>query len=84
MTKDKALMIEERINDATENAYKETAVIAEIGEIAENDFRVDVRPGKFNFGDSFHHIETIADISRGFGVHTYAVIENSMIYVKIF
>ena len=77
-------MIQERINNVTENAYKKTAVIAEIGEIAENDFRVDVRPDTFNVGDSFHKMEMIADIARGFSVHTYAVIEDGTIHVKIF
>ena len=84
MTKDKALIIQDRINDATENAYKETAVIAEIGEKAENDFRVDVSQDIFNVGDSFHKMEMIADIARELSVHTYAVIEDGTIHVKLF
>lgn len=84
MTKDKALMIQERINDARDNVYKPTAVIADISEMIENDYRVDVRPDKFNDGDSFHHIELIADIARGFNVHAYAEIVNNTIHVRLF
>lgn len=84
MTKDKALMIQERINTGIEQRYKPVAVIADIKEIAKNDFRVDVRPDRFNLGDAFHHIETIADVSRGFDVNTYAVIEDGVIHVKLY
>lgn len=84
MTKDKALMIQERINDGIEQRYKPAAVIADIAEIVENDFRVDVRPDRFNSGDAFHHIEMIADVSRGFDVHAYAVIEDGIIHVKLY
>lgn len=77
-------MILERINNARDNVYKPTAVIADISEITENDYRVDVRPDKLNDGDSFHHIGLIADIARGFNVNTYAVIEDGVIHVKFF
>ena len=84
MTKDKALMIQERINYGNEQNHKPTAVIADIEEMFENDFRVHVRPDELNEGDSFHQMELMTDIARGFYVHTYAVIEDGTIHVKIF
>ena len=84
MTKDKALMIQERINDGNKQRYKPTAVIADIEEMLENDFRVHVRPDGLNKGDSFHQMELITDIARGFYVHAFAVIVDGTIHVKIF
>ena len=84
MTKDKALMIRERINDGIEQRYKSTAVIADIEEMFKKDFCVHVRPDRFNEGDCFHQIELIADIARGFDVNAFAVIVDGTIHVKIF
>lgn len=88
MTKDKAQMILERINNESVNGYKPTAVIASIEELYEddyhNDYRIDVKPDIKNDGNSFHHIQLIADISRGFDVNAYAVIVNYTIHVRLF
>lgn len=87
MTKEKALMIQERINNGNHNKYKPTSVIAFIEEPIDNDYndyRIDVRPDIKNEGNSFHHIELVADISRGFDVHTYAVIEDDIIHVRLY
>lgn len=88
MTKDKAQMIQDRINNGNHNLYKSTAVIADIEELYEDeyekDYRIDVRPDIKNVGNSFHHIETIADIARGFDVHAYAVIVDNTIHVRLF
>lgn len=88
MTKDKAQMIQERINNGTHNMYKPTAVIAEIEELYEDDYetdyRIDVKPDTKNEGNSFHHIEVIADIARGFDVHAYAEIVDNIIHVRLF
>lgn len=88
MTKDKAQMILERINKKSENCYKPTAVIASIEEFGEddyeNDYRIDVKPDTKNEGNSFHHIELIADIARGFDVHAYAEIVDNIIHVRLF
>lgn len=88
MTKDKAQMILERINNESVNGYKPTAVIASIEELYEddyhNDYRIEVKPDIKNDGNSFHHIQLIADISRGFDVNAYAVIVNYTIHVRLF
>lgn len=88
MTKDKAQMILERINNGNNNAYKPTAVIAYIEEFYEDDYekdyRIDVRPDTKNEGNSFHHIGLIADIARGFDVNAYAVIVDNIIHVRLF
>lgn len=88
MTKDKAMMIQDRINNGNNNMYKPTAVIANIEEFGEddyeNDYRIDVRPDIKNEGNSFHHIPLIADIARGFDVHTYAAIVDNTIHVILF
>lgn len=81
-------MIQERINNGEHNNYKPTAVIAHIEEFFEdeyeNDYRIDVRPDRCNEGNSFHHIEMVADIARGFDVRTYAITEDDVIHVKLF
>lgn len=81
-------MIQERINNAHENVYKPTAVKAYIEELYEddyqNDYRIDVKPDIKNEGNSFHHIDLIADIARGFDVHTYAEIVDNIIHVRLF
>lgn len=81
-------MILERINNATDNVYKPTAVIAYIDELYEDDYetdyRIDVKPDTKNEGNSFHHIELIADIARGFDVHAYAEIVDNIIHVRLF
>lgn len=81
-------MILERINNDTVNAYKPTAVIASIEELYEdeyeNDYGIDVKPDIKNDGNSFHHIELIADITRGFDVHAYAEIVDNIIHVRLF
>ena len=68
--------------------YKPTAVIAEIEELYEDDYetdyRIDVKPDTKNEGNSFHHIEVIADIARGFDVHAYAEIVDNIIHVRLF
>ena len=88
MTKDKALMIQERINNGNHNTYKPTAVIADIEEFCEDDYekdyRIEVKPDTKNEGNSFHHIELIADIARGFDVHAYAEIVDNIIHVRLF
>lgn len=88
MTKEKAQMILERINNDTVNSYKPTAVIASIEETYEDDYqydyRIDVKPDIKNDGNSFHHIQLISDIARGFDVHTYAEIVNYTIHVRLF
>ena len=88
MTKDKAQMILERINNENENAYKPTAVIAYIEELYEDeyekDYRIDVKPDIKNNGNSFHHIQLIADIARGFDVHAYVEIVDNIIHVRLF
>ena len=86
MTKDKALMILDRINNESVNGYKPTAVIANIlyEDEYEKDYRIDVKPDTKNEGNSFHHIQLIADISRGFDVHAYAVIVDNIIHVRLF
>lgn len=84
MTKEKALLIQELINNKNGNQYEATSVIASIRELDENDFRVDVKPDRFNVGDTFYHIESIADIARAYDVDTYAVIEDDTIHVKLF
>ena len=88
MTKEQAQMIQERINNAHENVYKPTAVKAYIEEFDEDDYekyyRIDVRPDTKNEGNSFHHIDLIADIARGFDVHTYAEIVDNIIHVRLF
>lgn len=88
MTKDKALMIQERINNGNHNMYKPTTVIADIEEFCEDDYekdyRIEVKPDTKNEGNSFHHIELIADIARGFNVHAYAVIVDNIIHVRLF
>lgn len=88
MTKDKALMIVERINNGNHNGYELTAVIAYIEEFDEDDYekdyRIDVKPDTENEGNSFHHIQLIADISRGFNVNAYAVIVDNIIHVRLF
>lgn len=60
MTKDKALMIQDRINNGNHNSYKFAAVIADIEELYvddyKNDYRIDVKPDIKNDGNSFHHI----------------------------
>ena len=81
-------MIQERINNGTHNMYKPTAVIADIEEFCEDDYekdyRIEVKPDTKNEGNSFHHIEVIADITRGFDVHAYAVIVDNIIHVRLF
>lgn len=81
-------MILNRINDKSVNGYKPTAVIAYIEEFDEDDYekdyRIDVRPETKDNGNSFHHIQLIADISRGFDVNAYAVIVDNIIHVKLF
>lgn len=88
MTKDKAQMILDRINNGNHKMYKPTAVIAYIEEFYEddyqNDYRIDVKPDTKNEGNSFHHIGLIADIARGFDVHAYAEIVNNTIHVRLF
>lgn len=88
MTKDKALLIQDIINNGTHNLYKPTAVIADIEEFCEDDYekdyRIDVKPDTKNKGNSFHHIELIADIARGFDVQAYADIVDNIIYVILF
>ena len=86
MTKDKAQMILERINNESVNGYKPTAVIANIlyEDEYEKDYRIDVKPDTKNEGNSFHHIQLIADIARGFDVHAYAVIVDNIIHVRLF
>lgn len=88
MTKDKALMILDRINNKSVNGYKPTAVIAYIEEFDEDDYekdyKIDVRPDTKNNGNSFHHIKLIADIARGFDVNAYAVIVDNIIHVRLF
>lgn len=81
-------MILDRINNGNHNMYKPTAVIANIEEFCkddyEKDYRIDVRPDIKNEGNSFHHIQLIADIARGFDVHTYAAIVDNIIHVRLF
>lgn len=81
-------MILNRINDKSVNGYKPTAVIADIEEFDEDDYekdyRIDVRPDTKNNGNSFHHIQLIADIARGFDVNAYAVIVDNTIHVRLF
>ena len=81
-------MIQDRINNGNHNLYKPTAVIADIEELYEddyhNDYRIEVKPDIKNDGNSFHHIQLIADISRGFDVNAYAVIVNYTIHVRLF
>lgn len=81
-------MILERINNENVNVYKPTAIIASIEELYEDeyekDYRIDVRPDIKNEGNSFHHIQLIADIARGFDVHAYAEIVNYTIHVRLF
>ena len=81
-------MIQDRINNDTVNAYKSTAVIASIEELYEddyqNDYCIDVKPDIKNDGNSFHHIQLIADIARGFDVNAYAEIVNYTIHVRLF
>ena len=81
-------MILDRINNGNYNLYKPTAVVADIEELYEDeyekDYRIDVRPDIKNDGNSFHHIELIADIARGFDVHSYAEIVNYTIHVRLF
>ena len=88
MTKDKALMIQERINNGVHNSYKPTAVIADIEELYEDDYekdyRIDVRPDRYNAGNSFHHIPLIADIAGGFDVHAYVELVDNTIHVRLF
>lgn len=74
MTKDKALMIQDLINDGIIQRHAPTSVVATIEHYTEDDFQVIVEPDINNCGHSFHHIEVIADISRGFKVHSYIVI----------
>lgn len=81
-------MILERINNESVNRYKPTAVIASIEELYvddyQNDYRIEVKPDIKNDGNSFHHIQLIADISRGFDVNAYAEIVDYTIHVKLF
>lgn len=81
-------MILDRINNESVNSYKPTAVIASIEELYEDDYetdyRIDVKPDTKNDGNSFHHIELIADITRGFDVHTYAKIVDNTIHVRLY
>lgn len=84
MTKDKAMMIQDRINNGDHNMFLYTAVRATIEEYMENEFEIDVKPDTLNEGNSFHHIDLIADIARGFGVSTYASIVDDVIHVRLF
>lgn len=81
-------MIQDRINNESENGYKPTAVIASVEEFYEDDYekdyRIDVRPDTKNNGNSFHHIPLIADIARGFDVHAYVELVDNTINVRLF
>ena len=77
-------MIQDRINNGTHNIYKYTRIVAAIEEETENDFAVEVNPDIDNEGNSFYHIELIADIARGFDVHTHATIVDDKIQVRLF
>ena len=77
-------MMADFINEGPHNSYQNASIFAEVIEDGEN-YEVKVYPSVMNTKpSSFHHVEVLTDMARGFQVHTYLTIEDEQIIGHLF
>lgn len=58
-------------NENFAGSYEPTRTVAKVGGSSNQDYYVEICPDVTNVGNSFHHIEELADVMRAFKVSAY-------------